>query len=211
MNPLIRPATPDDISRVTQLMYLAAKSNVEVSIYDLMFPGSMEERMEKLSKLYMATTRSFYHYSHYLVAELEGEIAGSLCGYSELEAGGLMMREALVEIGIDRSEEMAMYERMRPFFHVNPTHPEDSWIIEHVAIFPEYRGNGLVLSLLERIMAKGYELGFRYAELGMLMGNLSAQRAYEKAGFIAAEEKTDPEFERIFGSPGMVRMVKELY
>ena len=210
MDAVIRPAEPRDVSEVTRLMYLAGKSNVETSIYDLTFPGSMEERLEKLGSLFTASTRSWYHHSFYLVNEVEGKVAGSLCGYNELEAGGAKLREAFIEIGIDRAEGMAMYERMQPFYRVNPIHPKDAWVIEHVAVFPEYCGQGLIYKLLNQILERGRGLGYKHAELGMLIGNTPARKAYEKAGFVITDEYTDPDFEKIFGSPGMVRMVAKL-
>jgi ribosomal protein S18 acetylase RimI-like enzyme len=211
MDALIRPAAPEDVSKVTQLMCMAAKSPKDISLYDIMFPGSMDQRLKVLGKLFNTSARSFYHYSHYLVATIEGRVAGSLCAYNELEAGAQILREAFSEIGFSREEGRAMFERMQPFFRVNFPHPEDAWIVEHVAVFPKFRGNGIVQLLLDQVLQEGRDLGYRHAELGMLIGNTSAQRAYEKAGFVAAEERTDPEFERIFKSPGMVRMVKELY
>jgi ribosomal protein S18 acetylase RimI-like enzyme len=211
MDVLIRPATPEDVSEVTQLMYMAAKSNKDTSLYDIMIPGSMAGRLEMLGKLFLANARSYYHYSHYLVAVVKDKVAGSLCGYNELEAGAQKLGEAFKEIGVNREEGKAMLERMQPFFRVNYPHPEDAWIVEHVAVFPQFRGNGVVQLLLDQVIQIGRDLGYRHAELGMLIGNTSAQRAYEKAGFVAADERTDPEFERIFKGPGMVRMVKELF
>ena len=210
MDPLIRPAAPEDVREVTQLMYIAGKSQVETSIYDLMWPQGMEARLEKLGELFTADTRSWYHYSHYLVGEVDGEVAGSLCGFNELEAGGPKLAQAFMEIGTDRDEGKAMYERMRSFHRVNPRHYDDSWVIEHVGVFPSYRGRGVISALLQEILEKGRSLGYKRAELNMLIGNEPAQGAYEKAGLTIVEENTDPEFEAIFGTPGMVRMVTEL-
>jgi translation initiation factor 4G len=210
MNAIIRPATPRDASTVAELMYLAGKSHVETSIYDLMFPGSMEERLRKLAGLFTAQARSWYQYSYYLASEVGGAVAGSLCGFNELEAGGALLRDAFIEIGTDRAEGKAMYERMQPFHRVNPKHYEDSWVVEHVAVLAGFRGQGIVTGLLEEILQRGRELGYRCAELNMLIGNTPAQMAYEKAGFIVVEENTDEEFMRLFGSPGMARLYMEL-
>ena len=204
---LIRPTTPADAPAVAQLMYLAGKSHVQRSIYELMFPEDMEEILRKLAALFTAATPSFYHYSHYLVSEVDGEVAGCLCGYNEREAGGRKLAEALSEIGIDKEEGRAMYRRMLPFHRVNPRHFEDSWVVEHVAVFPEFRRLGIVSSLLEEVLRQGRERGYRSAELNMLIGNEPALGAYIKAGFVIVEERTDEEFMRIFGSPGMARLL----
>lgn len=210
MDSLIRPAVAGDAPEVARLMYLAGKSHVETSIYDLTFPGSMEERLSKMAALFTAQTRSWYHYSHYLVSESGGSIAGSLCGFNEQEAGGVLLQDAYVEIGTDRAEGKAMYARMQPFHRVNPKHYEDSWVVEHVAVFPEFRGQGVISALLQEILDRGRERGYRGAELNMLIGNTPAQGAYEKAGFVVVEENTDDEFMKIFGSPGMARLYMQL-
>jgi GNAT superfamily N-acetyltransferase len=208
---LIRPAQPKDAPEVTVLMYMAGKSHLQTSVYDLMFPGDLEETLEKLRGLYTANVRSWFHYSHFLVSEVDGKAVATLCGYNELESGGHKVRDALMELGMDRAEWSSLKQRMQPFYRVNPKHPEDAWVLEAVAVFPPYRGNGLIQGLLREILEIGKRRGYRHAELRMFIGNEPARRAYEKAGFIAAEERVDPEFEKIFASPGMVRMVKELY
>lgn len=210
MAALTRPAVPRDADKVSRLMYLAGQSPLEISIYDIMFPGTLEFKLEQLSKLFTTTTTSWFHYSHYLIAEVDGEAAGSLCGYNELEAGGRMVSKAFKETGWGSTKGRDMVERLQPFYRVYPSHPEDAWVIENVAVFPEFRKRGLINTLLEEILDKGRRLGYKYAELGMLIGNLPAQRAYEKAGMTIVEETTDPEFEKIFGSPGMARMVVQL-
>ncbi len=207
---LIRPATPADAPEAARLMYLAGKSHVERSIYELMFPGDMEELLRKLAALFTAETPSFYHYSHYLVCEVDGEVAGCLCGYNESRNGDALVRKALAEVGIDRAEGKAMNARLQPFYRVFPGHYPDSWVVEHVAVFPAFRRRGLVTALLEEILRKGSEQGYTCAELNMLIGNEPARSAYEKAGFVVVEEKTDREFMRIFNSPGMMRMYREL-
>jgi len=210
LDAVIRPAGPGDADQVAHLTYLAGKSHLEISIYDLMFPGNMEFKLEQLRKLFTASTPSWFHYSHYLVAETDGRVAASLCGYNEAQAGGRKVRKAFEEIGWGSTRGREMAERLRPFYRVYPTHPEDAWVIENVAVFPAFRRRGLISALLEKVLDRGRRLGYRYAELGMLIGNLPARRAYEKAGMTVVEESTDTEFEKIFGCPGMARMVVKL-
>jgi translation initiation factor 4G len=170
----------------------------------------MEERLQKLARLFTTRAHSWYHYSYYLVSEVDGRVAGSLCGFNEQEAGGTLLRDAFIEIGTDRAEGKAMTARMQPFHRVNPKHYEDSWVIEHVAVFPDFQGQGVIGALLQEILDKGRELGYKSAELNMLIGNTPAMRAYSKAGFVIVEENTDDEFMRIFGSPGISRLYMEL-
>jgi ribosomal protein S18 acetylase RimI-like enzyme len=56
----------------------------------------------------------------------------------------------------------------------------------------------------------GREKGFRCAQINIYIGNIPAQRLYEKYGFKIVDEKRDPYFEMQIGSPGMARMLRDL-
>lgn len=103
-----------------------------------------------------------------------------------------------------------MFTRLLPFHRVNPGHYEDSWVVEHVAVFPRFQGRGVVAALLREILERGRERGFGRCELNMLTGNAQALQAYRKAGFSIVEETSDEEFLRIFATPGMQRLCREL-
>ena len=210
MTTIIRPAVPDNAAEVAKLMYISSISPVRNALYDLMFPGAAEQRLEQLRGLYLADARSWFHFSHYLVAEVNGEVAAALCGYSEPEAGRLKLAEALPEIGWDEQEGIAFAERMEPILRVYPTFTDDVWIIENVATFPQYRRMGLINSLLKEIVKAGRDNGHMKVGLGIIIGNLPARKAYERIGFKLTEEYFDGSFEEIFGCPGMARMVLEL-
>jgi RimJ/RimL family protein N-acetyltransferase len=49
----------------------------------------------------------------------------------------------------------------------------------------------------------GRERGASVAEIGVLIDNDAAQRAYEKNGFELVQEIRHPDFEATFGTPGM--------
>jgi ribosomal protein S18 acetylase RimI-like enzyme len=87
--------------------------------------------------------------------------------------------------------------------------PQD-WIVEHVATKPEYRRRGLVERLVHEMLERGRARGASMANIGVLIGNDPAQRAYEKCGFVVVEEKRDAEFERVYGSPGARMLRREL-
>ena len=84
-----------------------------------------------------------------------------------------------------------------------PEHAPGAWIVENVATLPEFRRRGLVDQLLEEILEKGRTAGASVAEVGVLIGNDPAQRAYEKAGFAVVDEKRHPEFEAAYKCPGI--------
>ena len=154
-----------------------------------------------------------FHHSFYQIAEMERTPAAALGGYDPRTAGYSALREALPEAiqgsgrnGLDPESQ----DRMARVLPCVPEGLEGAWIIDSVATLPEYRGLGLAGRLLESIMDQGRERGFRLAQINIYIGNIPAQRLYEKHGFKIIDETRCADFEQEIGSPGMARMTRAL-
>ena len=86
---------------------------------------------------------------------------------------------------------------------------EGAWVVEWVATLPDFRRRGLVHELLLAILEEGRERGHPRAQIGILIGNIPAQSAYENVGFRMTLEKTSERFEAVIGSPGLARLELE--
>jgi ribosomal protein S18 acetylase RimI-like enzyme len=62
--------------------------------------------------------------------------------------------------------------------------------------------------LLREVLARGRARGHEVLQIGVLIGNHPAQRAYEGAGFRVVDEKRHPDFEAALGCPGIRRMLQ---
>jgi len=91
-----------------------------------------------------------------------------------------------------------------------PDSVEDAWVIDSVATVQAFRRKGIVGKLLTEILEKGRQKGFKRAQINIYIGNIPAQRLYEKCGFKIIDEIRDSYFEAQIGSPGMVRMLRDL-
>lgn len=207
---IIRPAEPEDAETLAEHIYLAGKSNAKISVYELLFPGGKQATLDCLKRLVLAKTRSFFHYSRCWVYQVGDEVVASGCHYDEAEAGSSKVIEACIEVGFSPEDLMAAYERAACFYRVVPIHPEGVWVVEHGVTSEGYRGQKIIGQLMKFSLDYARERGYKKVELGMFMGHDSALKAYKEWGFVVADQKTDPEFEEIFGVPGMVRMVREL-
>jgi ribosomal protein S18 acetylase RimI-like enzyme len=67
----------------------------------------------------------------------------------------------------------------------------------------EHRGCGLASALIDRALDLGRMRGFKQAQLSLFIGNLTARRTYERAGFRLVEEKRSAEFEHACGVQGL--------
>lgn len=213
----IRPAVETDMPFLAWVQQESARSHLPRGFWDIAFPGADVDRLRIIERIGISTrpARSFCHWSGFLVAEADGQVAAGLSGYTNpTVAGGTALFEAIGD-ALDAEQWSAaqrqdMGLRMGPFLTCIPDTAEDAWIIEWVATKPEFRGKGLVRALLHEILARGRQRGHAQAQIAVMIGNTPAQRAYEGVGFRVADEKTHPDFERAVGSPGIRRLLQPL-
>ncbi|MGH7789053.1 MAG: GNAT family N-acetyltransferase [Candidatus Binatia bacterium] len=217
MDVQIRPAIEADMPFLAWVQQEAARSHLPLGFWDLAFPGAEADRLRIVRNIGTSKrpARSFCHWSGFLVAEADGQVAAALSGYTNpTTAGGSALFEAIGDAldaeqwNAEQRQGMAL--RMQPFLTCIPDTAEDAWIIEWVATKPECRGKGLVRALLHAILARGREQGHAQAQIAVLIGNTPAQRAYEGVGFRVADEKTHADFERAVGSPGIRRLLRPI-
>jgi translation initiation factor 4G len=150
------------------------------------------------------------HWSLFKVAEVDGIPAAALCGFFENEYGPQSMMLGATEvnqkIGRTTEEMMVGWERAKSIVNIARPHEPGAWVVEHVATHPDYRRRGLVERLIHEMLERGRGRGARTAEIGVLIGNDKAQRAYEKCGFKVFEEARDAEFEAVYKCPGAYLM-----
>jgi translation initiation factor 4G len=211
MESSIRPAVVEDAPFLAWVQQEASRSHLPFGFWDVAIPGPDEYRLRIIERVCRAEARSFAHWSRFLVAEVGGEAAAALSGYDEAHAAtGPLFFQALIEAltaeGWNEARIGAMSQRLAPFLTCAPEQPEDTWIVEWVATRPAYRGKGLTKALLGAIIAAGKQKGFTHFQIGVLVGNTPAQRAYEGVGFSVVDEKTHPDFAATFGTPGIRRL-----
>ena len=209
----IRPARPEDTEFLAWLILTAGRAHVTRGIWEVILGATEQDNLEFLKLLAVTARPHLFHYSCYLIAELDGKPAAGLGGYDPKICGYEALRRAMPEVFMKLGHTGTDPEANKRAERVLCCIPEDTegaWIIDSVATVPEHRRKGLVDRLLAAILEKGRQKGFRRAQINIYIGNLPAQRAYEKQGFKIIDEKRHPDFEAEIGSPGMARMLKNL-
>ena len=206
----VRSAVKEDAKPVAELIYLAALANARVCPLDVVFNRGREQVLEKVAWMFQNIEDNFNHHLRCLVAEIDGRVASSLFLNTAHNDSFKVWRSAFRGMGYGDLEMLSMGWRIRSYFRVKPSFRSDSLIIDNVATFPDFRRSGAVHSLFERARALAGEKGFPRMELECQVGNTPARKAYEKEGFVVAEVKTHPSWERIFGTPGVMAMRLDL-
>lgn len=202
----IVPAREEHVPFIAWVELAAARSHLERGVWDLYTNAHEAETLRFLETLVTTETSHFAHYTNFIVAEVAGEPAAALSGYFEAEQGvpalNAGVEEANRSLGRSAEENAAGWRRCGSIALVSSEHEPGAWIVEWVATKPEFRRRGFVDRLLSEILDMGRTKGASTAEIGVLIGNDPAQRAYEKAGFTVVSEKRHPEFEAAYGCPG---------
>jgi ribosomal protein S18 acetylase RimI-like enzyme len=213
MSPRIRPGKKEDATFLAGVMMLASRGHLRRGVWDLIAGGSENNCLDYLRRLALTEPVSLCHYSSFIVAEHDGHPAAALCGFDPRAGGWQMLADAMQnvqkELGWTDADEKASADRSAPVWTCTFDTLEGAWVVESVATIPEFRRRGLVDSLMGEILDAGRIRGHRVAQLTILIGNVPAQRAYEKAGFRVLDEKRHPAFEAALGAPGFMRMVRD--
>jgi len=214
MDIIIREGRPDDADFIAWVMQEAGRSHLQRGIWDLALPGPDDKRLGYISQLVKTEDRTFCHYKKFLVAEVNAAPAAALTAYiPDTEVRGITigaLNNILSGDGWTEKQIGTMMQCFAPLQTCTPEAPDNTWIIDFVATRKEFRGGGLVGSLLAAILEKGRNLGCETSQVAIFIGNTSAQRVYEKAGFKIVDEKRHPDFEAALGCPGIVLLRRAL-
>jgi GNAT superfamily N-acetyltransferase len=209
----IRNATEHDADFLAWAILTAARSHLAKGWFDIVLGGTESARLDYLRRLTLTPTRSWWHYSRFLVAEMDGAPAATLSAFRASEAYPLS-QQAMIEAATDpewsEAEKQAMWQRGAYVFTCTVETDDDAWAIENVATLPAFRGRGFAGQLLERAVEAARSNGARQVQITFMIGDDAAEKAYAKAGFKSKDEKLNSEFEAACGAPGLRRYVRDL-
>ncbi len=209
----VRNATANDARFLAWLILTSGRAHVKRGIWEVVLNQAEDGCLRFLELLTITDTPHLFHHSCFLIAEAEGRPVSGLGGYDADTLGYLRLVESLpavyLKLDAPPPKEMAGGKPPRITACIPPS-VQGAWVIDSVATLPAFRRQGIVDKLLDSILDAGRKKGYRQAQISIYIGNIPAQRAYEKHGFRLLDEWPDPYFEKEIGSPGMARLVRDL-
>lgn len=212
-SPTIRPARLEDSGFIARNILSSQRGPRPHGWFDIALGWDEPRCLAFVERIATARQKSWWHVSQFIVAEVDGTPAASLCATSATGIGPAAwaaIAEVAGETGLSEADLAAIFQRGAYTAKCWVQGGEGDWLIEHVATLPAYRGRGLVSDLVAHALAAGKAAGFERASISFLIGNEPAERSYAKAGFAFAEEKRDPAFEAIVGAPGFRRFARAI-
>ena len=211
---VIRSAKAADSRFLAWVMIEADRGHLRRAMFDVVLPTTEEERIAYLAAMSTAEMASFCHHSGFLIAEQAGQPVAALSGYQpKIKTPRHFVKasyEVLTKAGWSAERIEQMLGRFAPFLTCVFDYPEDAWVVEWVATRPEGRGQGISTRLIERVLERGRALHLATAYISVRIGNHSAQRVYERAGFVPFDERCHPDHEAAIGCPGLVHLKRPL-
>jgi ribosomal protein S18 acetylase RimI-like enzyme len=214
---VLRDATADDLDFVSGVMLSASRSHLDRGIWEYMNNQTGDETLEFIRRMATTDAVHLFHYSLFLIAEVDGQPAAAMCGYdSETQGFDVYGRELPAISGASGiSLEDPEYARRGGVLlsgfvteHVGPDGPR--LVIENVATKPEYRRRGLVDQLLDEWFTRGRDRGYATAQISVFLENTPARNAYLKAGFESVAEQRSDQWRTEIGCPGTEQMLRAL-
>ncbi len=207
-------AQRDHAAFIAWVTLAAHRSHMVRGLWDFVVGGAEADCLRFLEALTTTSQPHWVHSSTFIVAEVDGEPAAALGGYFDEELGMSALAKAMPEanerVGRTEEDSQAGFARAGSIVHCEPEHAPGVWIVENVATLPAFRRQGLVARLLDEILERGRERGATQADIGVFIGNDGAQFAYERAGFEVTGELRHPEFEAVYGCPGVRSLSRPL-
>jgi ribosomal protein S18 acetylase RimI-like enzyme len=169
----IRPATTADATHLAAFVDMASEG-LALHLWERMRqPG---QTLFEIGRSRALREEGSFSYRNAHMADVEGVVAGALVGYQIAEVHDRNLRVA----GDQNAPAMpAFVEGLIELESMAPLH----WYVNVLAIYPEYRGQGVGKALLAHADKLGRETAAKGMALIVASENAGARRLYEKSGY----------------------------
>jgi len=203
--PVVRPATPEMAPGAGQLIYFTMGK-----VADYLFGADDADRARTVF------ARLFRSKSNYLGYQLADVVTRSerpvalvtAASWRTLQSLEIPTAYQLARAG-GVSGLVRMLIRSRPFMNIKEAE-DDEYFVAHLAVLPDFEGQGLGRLLLSHAENRARQAGFGKIALTVDVDNARAVSLYRRSGFQTVETHLFPTLKDKIGYNGFHRMVKHL-
>ena len=175
---IIRRAKIEDQDVVIELVVEAIENLSNI------FTGYEENSLAKgrLKELY-SLSKNRFSYDSCLVAEIDGEVAGSIMAYPGVEMKKL--NEPLIEKLKERfKDNEEVFREFSQAIQESKEAFDDEYYIDNLAVVAKYRGRGISRALIEEVEKEGFTQGYNRISILADINNEKAFSIYKKMGYV---------------------------
>lgn len=207
MGNTIRKADQNDAAFIAWAILESSRAGKKIGFFDLIFQSDSDKTLlEQLEKLTVTETKSYCHYSNFLVAEAGGEPIALLCGYEPRIATDTIFAKALAELGIEEDYE----ERIAAYLLCRPEIDRQTWVLDFIEVKPGHDSFELMKELIQKSLLTARLKGYRKAQTMVEIGSVETKMVYDKLGFTFIDEKRSEYYKEVFGRAGIMRLQMSL-
>jgi ribosomal protein S18 acetylase RimI-like enzyme len=181
---IYRPALKTDAPELAKLSILASGGT-----FDLLLKGLSRRSVEEVMTALCESENTEYSYHNFLVAEVDGKVAGAVNTLSvqaryDLAPNINPLLQTKFNFGIIQL--IKFYFRARHLKGMNELKvpSRNSLHVNDIAVFPEYSGQGIGKDLMRRVIERAKAENFDYVSLYVWTDNTHAIEFYKHLGFI---------------------------
>ena len=184
-------------------MLESSRSGKKKGIFDVIFETSDKDQLlALLEKLATAQTKSYCHFSNFLVATVDGVDAGFLCGYEPRIATHEIFAQAMEELGFDGSYQ----ERLSSYLLVKPEFDKKTFLLDFMAVKDEFNTFSVLKELVQKSLLTARLKGYRVVQTMVEIGSVETMMVYKKLGFSVIDERRSEYYQAEYGRAGIVRL-----
>ena len=199
----IRKAEQNDGLLVSWAMLESSRAGKKVGLFDLIFQCNDDKvLLEKLIQLSQTKTKSYCHYSNFLIAVEDGKDVGVLCGYEPRISTHEVLSKALMELGVDESYN----DRISAYLLCFPEVGRQTWILDFMEVKDDAHELTILKELVQKSLLTARLKGYRKVETMVEIGSAETQLIYKKLGFDVLDEKQSEYYFDTFGRSGIMRL-----
>ena len=194
---MIRKATPNDANFIAVGILAAERGIHKIGIWDVYLGETIESMTNQstslatkaLQRVVTTATSCLYHFSQFLIYEVDGGPVGCACGYLHPEKSLLQTMTFLGQAmqglaGWEESHCVCAKERLD---FLDDCFPADvafdgKWIIEAVYVDDNFRRKGIASKLVRAVAEMGSQVSDDVL-IGVAVGNDGSMSCYEQIGF----------------------------
>lgn len=203
MHVTVRKASESDAAIIAEALLESSRSGKKTGLFDLVFDTSDDSQLlQYLEKLSTATTKSYCHFTNFLIAVAEGKSVGVVCGYEPRIATHEIFSKALKEIGFDES----YHERIAAYLLCEPEVDNTTWVLDFMMAKHDFKTFEIFKELVAKSMLTARLKGYRKVQTMIEIGSVENELIYKKLGFKIVDEKRSEYYKEQFGRAGIMRL-----
>jgi len=203
----IEKASPKDAKFIAESILVSSRAEKSVCIFDLIFESDEDKTIiQFLEKLITTETKSYIHFSNFLIAYEDSKLAGCLCGYEPRVATQEIFAKALEEIGVDQS----YLKRIEAYSMCEPEVGRRSWILDFIHVNEGFHKLSNIKELVQKSLLTARLKGYRKAATLIEIGSAEVELVYKKLGFSFENEKRSDLYLEVFSRLGIMQYSLDL-